>query len=126
MIYLVEDDESIRELVVYTLNSQGLEAEGFGLPSEFWKAMGEKMPSLLLLDVMLPEEDGLGILQKIRKNAVTEKLPVMMLTAKGSEYDVVTGLDQGADDYVCKPFRMMEFLSRVKALCAGTRRKREK
>lgn len=116
MIYLVEDDESIRELVVYTLNSQGLEAEGFGLPSEFWKAMGEKMPSLLLLDVMLPEEDGLGILQKIRKNAVTEKLPVMMLTAKGSEYDVVTGLDQGADDYVCKPFRMMEFLSRVKAL----------
>lgn len=116
MIYLVEDDESIRELVIYTLNSQGLQAEGFALPSQLWKAMEEEKPSLLLLDIMLPEEDGLSILKKIRSSSETEKIPVMMLTAKGSEYDVVTGLDQGADDYVTKPFRMMEFLSRVKAL----------
>ena len=116
MIYLVEDDDSIRELVVYTLNSQGMEAEGFSLPSDFWKAMDKSIPDLILLDIMLPEEDGLEILTKLRKRSGTRQLPIAMLTAKGSEYDTVKGLDSGADDYIPKPFRMMELVSRVKAL----------
>ena len=115
MIYLVEDDESIRELVVYTLNSQGMEAEGFGTPSDFWKALENKVPDLILLDIMLPEEDGLDILAKLRKKSDTKNLPIAMLTAKGSEYDTVKGLDSGADDYIPKPFRMMELVSRIKA-----------
>ena len=116
MIYLVEDDESIRELLVYTLNGQGLVAEGFAYPSDFWHAMEKKIPDLVLLDIMLPEEDGLEILQKLRKKKETKNIPIAMLTAKGSEYDVVKGLDGGADDYIPKPFRMMESVSRVKAL----------
>lgn len=116
MIYLVEDDESIRELLVYTLNGQGLMAEGFAYPSDFWHAMEKKIPDLVLLDIMLPEEDGLEILQKLRKKKETKNIPIAMLTAKGSEYDVVKGLDEGADDYIPKPFRMMELVSRVKAL----------
>lgn len=116
MIYLVEDDESIRELLVYTLNGQGLETEGFAYPSDFWHAMEKKIPDLVLLDIMLPEEDGLEILQKLRKKKETKNIPIAMLTAKGSEYDVVKGLDGGADDYIPKPFRMMELVSRVKAL----------
>lgn len=116
MIYLVEDDESIRELLVYTLNGQGLVAEGFVYPSDFWHAMEKKIPDLVLLDIMLPEEDGLEILQKLRKKKETKNIPIAMLTAKGSEYDVVKGLDGGADDYIPKPFRMMELVSRVKAL----------
>ena len=120
MIYLVEDDESIRELVVYTLNSQGLEAEGFELPSAFWKAVEKKIPDMVLLDIMLPEEDGLEILKKLRKRSDTRQLPIAMLTAKGSEYDTVKGLDSGADDYIPKPFRMMELVSRVKALLRRT------
>ena len=116
MIYLVEDDESIRELVVYTLNSQGMEAEGFEVPSAFWKAVDKRVPDLVLLDIMLPEEDGLEILKKLRKRSDTRQLPIAMLTAKGSEYDTVKGLDSGADDYIPKPFRMMELVSRVKAL----------
>ena len=96
MIYLVEDDESIRELVVYTLNSQGLEAQGFERPSLFWKALEKELPSLVLLDIMLPEEDGLSILKKIRIRPDVRKLPVIMLTAKGSEFDTVVGLDSGA------------------------------
>ena len=116
MIYLVEDDESIRELLVYTLNGQGLVAEGFACPSDFWHAMEKKIPDLVLLDIMLPEEDGLEILQKLRKKKETKNIPIAMLTAKGSEYDVVKGLDGGADDYIPKPFRMMELVSRVKAL----------
>ena len=116
MIYLVEDDESIRELLVYTLNGQGLVAEGFAYPSDFWHAMEKKIPDLVLLDIMLPEEDGLEILQKLRKKKETKNIPIAMLTAKGSEYDVVKGLDGGADDYIRKPFRMMELVSRVKAL----------
>lgn len=115
-IYIVEDDDNIRELLIYTLQTQGMEAEGFALPSEFWKAMEKKTPNLLLLDIMLPQEDGLSILKKIRINSRTKKLPVIMLTAKGSEYDMVLGLDSGADDYISKPFRMMELLSRVRAL----------
>lgn len=116
MIYLVEDDASIRELVVYTLNSQGMEAQGFARPSDFWAALQETLPSLILLDIMLPEEDGLHILKRLRSSASTRRLPVIMLTAKGSEYDTVLGLDSGADDYIPKPFRMMELLSRIRAL----------
>lgn len=116
MIYVLEDDESIRELIIYTLNGQNMQAKGFGTPSEFWDAVHEKTPSLVLLDIMLPEEDGFSILQKLRATPATKRLPVIMLTAKGSEYDIVRGLDIGADDYVPKPFRMMELLSRIRAL----------
>ena len=116
MIYFLEDDNSIRELVVYTMNSTGFEAVGFSQPSEFWAAMEKETPSLILLDIMLPEEDGLQILKRLRADPATKKLPVMMLTAKDSEYDKVLGLDSGADDYVPKPFGMMELMARVKAL----------
>ena len=121
MIYLVEDDESIRELIIYTLKSQGLDAKGLGRPSLFWKAMEKKLPSLLLLDIMLPEEDGISILKKLRMRPDTRKLPIIMLTAKGSEYDTVVGLDSGADDYIPKPFRMMELISRIRALLRRSR-----
>lgn len=116
MIYLLEDDDSIRELVIYTLNSQGMEAHGFPLPSLFWSAMADQTPSLVLLDIMLPEEDGISVLRKLRSSARTAGLPIIMLTAKGTEYDKVLGLDSGADDYISKPFGMMELLSRVRAL----------
>ena len=115
MIYMLEDDASIRKLVVYTLNSQGMETQGFERPSEFWKAMEQQLPQLLLLDIMLPEEDGLSVLRKLRTNPETKKLPVLLLTAKGSEYDKVMGLDMGADDYVVKPFGMMELMARIRA-----------
>lgn len=115
MIYFVDDDDSIRELIIYTLNAQGLTAEGFAKPSDFWKAMEEQLPSLILLDVMLPEEDGISILKKIRAKNRWKHIPVIMLTAKGSEFDTILGLDSGADDYVPKPFRMMELLSRIRA-----------
>ena len=120
MIYLVEDDANIRELVVYTLNSTGYESRGFGTPSEFWKAMDEQLPQLVLLDIMLPEESGLSILEKIRKDRKTKKLPVIMLTAKGSEIDKVRGFELGADDYIPKPFGMLELVARVKALLRRT------
>ena len=116
MIYLVEDDDNIRELVIYTLRQSGLQAEGFERPSDFDRACAARMPRMVLLDIMLPEEDGLSILRRLRANPATKKLPVMMLTAKGSEYDKVLGLDSGADDYLPKPFGMMELLARVKAL----------
>lgn len=120
MIYLVEDDNSIRELVAYTLQTAGFEAQGFERPSLFWEACKKQLPDLVLLDIMLPEEDGLQILQKLRHSPTTKNVPVIMLTAKGSEYDKVMGLDSGADDYVSKPFGMMELLSRVKALLRRT------
>ncbi len=120
MIYLLEDDDSIREFVVYTLNGQGMEARGFALPSAFWAAVAEQVPSLVLLDIMLPEEDGLSVLKKLRGDAQTAKLPIMMLTARGTEYDKVLGLDAGADDYVAKPFGMLELLSRIRALLRRT------
>ncbi len=115
MIYLVEDDESIRELVVYTLKSQGMDARGFEKPSLFWKELEKEIPSLILLDIMLPEEDGISILKKLRARPDTRKVPIIMLTARGSEYDTVMGLDSGADDYIPKPFRMMELISRIRA-----------
>ncbi|MCR5087035.1 MAG: response regulator transcription factor [Lachnospiraceae bacterium] len=116
MIYLVEDDDNIRELVIYTLRQSGLAAEGFATPGAFYAACERKTPRLVLLDIMLPEEDGLSILGKLRAGAATKKVPVMMLSAKGSEYDKVVGLESGADDYLPKPFGMMEMLARVKAL----------
>ena len=122
MIYLLEDDDSIRDLVLYTLQSQGMEAKGFPLPSAFWQAMAERTPSLVLLDIMLPEEDGISVLKQLRSSARTCRLPVIMLTAKGTEYDKVLGLDAGADDYLAKPFGMMELLSRIRALLRRTER----
>lgn len=120
VIYVLEDDNSILELVVYTLNHSGLEAKGFSKPSAFWKEM-DSLPDLLLLDLMLPEEDGLKILKKLRNDKQTRKLPVIILTAKSSEYDKVVGLDYGADDYVTKPFGMMELVARVNALLRRTK-----
>ena len=116
MIYLLEDDDSIRKLVIYALESQGYEAEGFSLPADFWAAMKQKLPKLVLLDIMLPQEDGLSILSKLRENEATARLPVIMLTARNTEYDRAYGLDLGADDYISKPFGMMELVARVRAL----------
>ena len=116
MIYLVEDDDSIRELVLYTLHTTAFEAEGFRNAADYWQALEKELPQLVLLDIMLPDEDGLHILKRLRAGAETADLPVMMLTAKSSEYDRVVGLDSGADDYLPKPFGMMELVSRVRAL----------
>ena len=116
MIYLLEDDTNIRNFVVYALNNSGLEAEGFELPSQFWAAVEKKKPSMAILDIMLPEEDGLSVLRKLRESSETKDLPIIMLTAKSTEYDKVIGLDGGADDYVTKPFGTMELMARVKAL----------
>ena len=120
MLYLLEDDDSIRDLVLYTLQSQGMEAKGFPRPSAFWEAVAERLPSLVLLDIMLPEEDGISVLKTLRSSARTCRMPVIMLTAKGTEYDKVLGLDAGADDYLAKPFGMMELLSRIRALLRRT------
>ncbi|MBQ3870835.1 MAG: response regulator transcription factor [Clostridia bacterium] len=116
MIYLLEDDDSIRKLVVYALESQGFEAEGFGSPEPFWRRLKQTLPELVLLDIMLPGEDGISILKKLRQNAVTSALPVIMLTAKNTEFDRVSGLNLGADDYISKPFGMMELIARVRAV----------
>ncbi len=115
MVYLIEDDANIRELVVYTLNSVGLESEGFATPTAFWARVKEAVPDLVLLDIMLPEEDGLSILGKLRAGRDTAGVPVIMLTAKSSEMDKVKGFEMGADDYIAKPFGMMELVARVKA-----------
>jgi two-component system alkaline phosphatase synthesis response regulator PhoP len=117
VIYFLEDDDSIRELVIYTLRNTGMEAMGFPRPSAFWEAMQqEELPALVLLDIMLPEEDGVSVLKKLRANRATKTLPVIMLTAKGTEYDQVIGLDYGADDYIPKPFGMMALIARIKAV----------
>lgn len=113
LIYFLEDDDSIRKLVSYALAKEGNEVKGFGSPSEFWPEYRLQKPELLLLDIMLPEEDGLSVLKKIRAES---EIPVIMLTAKGSEFDKVTGLDSGADDYMAKPFGITELLSRVRAV----------
>lgn len=120
LIYCVEDDESIRELVVYTLENTGFTAEGFADGKSFSQRLREKKPDLVLLDIMLPGEDGNEILSKIRSNSDTKRLPVIMLTAKGTEYDKVLSLDNGADDYVTKPFGMMELISRIRAVLRRT------
>ena len=116
MIYILEDDDNIRKLIKYSLTSQGFETRDFALPSEFWNDLQKAKPDLFLLDIMLPEEDGISILKKLRSNREYSSIPVIMLTAKDSEYDVVTGLDAGADDYVTKPFGMMALVSRIKAI----------
>ena len=121
MIYLLEDDESIRKFVIYALKQTGLEACGFPLPSLFKQAVEEKKPELALLDIMLPEEDGISVLKWLRSRSETKDLPIIMLTAKSSEYDKVLGLDNGADDYVAKPFGTMELISRIKALLRRTK-----
>jgi len=125
MIYVVEDDEEIRGIVTYALNSAGLEAAGFESGEGFFNAIQSKLPELVLLDIMLPGEDGLEILRQIRESVRTKKLPVIMLTAKNSEYDKVRGLDMGADDYVAKPFGVMELISRVNAVLRRSAEKEE-
>lgn len=116
MIYYVEDDKNIRDLATYALNQAGFEVVGFSCAEDFENACSSQMPDLVLLDIMLPGKDGLEILESMRLNPSTRHIPVMMLTAKGSEIDKVQGLDLGADDYLAKPFGMMELVSRVRAL----------
>ncbi len=116
MIWCVEDDPSIREIEVYALNSTGLEARGFADGGEFWEALDTEQPELVLLDVMLPGEDGVAILKRLRSDERYREIPVIMATAKGTEFDKVQSLDFGADDYITKPFGMMEMVSRVKAV----------
>lgn len=116
MIYCVEDDDNIRELVIYTLETTGLKARGFAEGSAFMEALAFDTPELILLDIMLPGDDGLELLKKLKSSVKTKNIPVIMVTAKGSEYDKVVGLDSGADDYVTKPFGMMELVSRIKAV----------
>ncbi len=115
-IYCVEDDENIRELIVYALNNNGYEAMGFENSIDFYKMIHTSMPNLVLLDIMLPGEDGLQILQNLRKNQNTKDIPIIMISAKSSEFDKIKGLDLGADDYITKPFGVMELISRIKAL----------
>ena len=116
MIYFLEDDANIQKLVCYALGKEGYEIKGLSLPSELWSEMKTQIPQLLLLDIMLPEEDGLSILKKMQESDLYKDVPVIMITAKGSEFDKVTGLDMGADDYIAKPFGMTELVSRVKAV----------
>ena len=116
MIFCVEDDNSIRDLMVYTLNIAGFDAMGFADPASFWEAMRDTVPELIVLDIMLPGEDGISMLKKLRAAPTTAKIPVIMATAKGTEYDRVIGLDLGADDYLTKPFGMMEMVSRIRAV----------
>lgn len=120
MIYIVEDDASIRELEQYALQTNGYEASGCEDGASFWAALRNAAPELVILDVMLPDEDGYQILNKLRADPATRTIPVIMVTAKTSEIDVVKGLDHGADDYLCKPFGIMEFISRVKAVLRRT------
>lgn len=120
MLYCVEDDRGIRELIVYTLQNSGFSAVGFECGKELFSALCSGKPELILLDIMLPDEDGIEILKRLRANASTKKIPVIMLTAKGTEYDKVIGLDSGADDYIAKPFGMMELISRIKAVLRRT------
>lgn len=126
MIFCVEDDSGIRDLMIYTLNAAGFEAVGFGDGAAFWEAMKGQRPELILMDIMLPGEDGISILKNLRSQIVTRDIPVIMATAKGTEYDKVTGLDLGADDYLSKPFGMMEMVSRVKAVLRRTAPREER
>lgn len=115
MIYYVEDDDSIRELVCYTLTQMGMPTRGFACAEDFWSAMKDQRPELILLDVMLPGEDGLHMLKTLHEKSGTAAIPVVMITAKGTEFDKVQGLDLGADDYIVKPFGMAELAARVRA-----------
>lgn len=120
MIYCVEDDSSIRDLMIYTLRASGFEAEGFENGAALFSALEKAKPALIMLDIMLPGDDGLTILRKLRADMSTASVPVIMATAKSTEYDTVIGLDSGADDYLAKPFGMMEMISRIKAVLRRT------
>lgn len=121
MIYFVEDDVGIRELVLYTLNNTGLVTKGFADAESFWAVLQKDSPNLVLLDIMLPGEDGISVLKRLRQNPATAKLPIVMITAKDTEYDKVLGFENGADDYIAKPFGMMELLARVRRLLERTK-----
>lgn len=125
MIYCVEDDDGIRDLMVYTLNAAGFEAKGFTCGNNLFDTLQTEKPLLIMLDIMLPGEDGISILKKLRMQPETKDIPVIMATAKGTEYDKVIGLDLGADDYLAKPFGMMEMVSRIKAVLRRTSPKKE-
>lgn len=116
IIWCVEDDNSIRDIELYTLKSTGFQCRGFSSSTDFWAALKSHKPDLILLDIMLPEEDGVAILKKLRANSEYAEIPVIMATAKGMEYDKIQSLDLGADDYLVKPFGMMEMISRIKAV----------
>lgn len=126
MIFCVEDDNGVRDLMIYTLHSAGFAARGFSDGAAFFSALGEELPDLIMLDIMLPGEDGIALLKRLKSGGVTAEIPVIMATAKGTEYDKVIGLDLGADDYLTKPFGMMEMVSRVKAVLRRSRPKEEK
>ena len=126
MIYCVEDDDSIRELMLYALRASGFEAEGFANGSGLFEVLERDVPELILLDIMLPGMDGMEILRRLRGASATARVPVIMASAKGTEYDKVMGLDQGADDYLAKPFGMMEMVSRIRAVLRRTSGAREK
>ena len=121
-IYCVEDESNIRELLVYTLEATGFKAKGFADGKGLWAALKEQIPDMILLDLMLPGEDGYSILEKLKKNENTRDIPIIMVTAKDAEYDKVKGLEAGADDYITKPFGMMEFVARIKAVLRRTNR----
>ena len=121
LIYIVDDDENIREIEMFALKNAGYEVQGFDCASAFYAKLKEKVPAMVLLDIMLPDEDGLSIVKKLRFTAETRKLPIIMATAKTTELDKVKGLDIGADDYITKPFGVMELISRVKALMRRSR-----
>ncbi|WP_104697564.1 MULTISPECIES: response regulator transcription factor [unclassified Helicobacter] len=116
MIYILEDDDSIRELVIYTLQTQNFEIQGFKTAQDFFKALKTSLPKLILLDIMLPDQDGLSVLQTLKNKVTTREIPTILLTAKNSEFDKVKGLDMGADDYISKPFGVMELIARIKAV----------
>ena len=126
MIFCVEDDAGIRDLMIYTLNASGFRAVGFENAKEFYMALADTVPELIMLDIMLPGEDGISILKRLKADARTADIPVIMATAKGNEYDKVIGLDLGADDYLAKPFGMMEIASRVRAVLRRSGRAAEK
>lgn len=125
-IYVVEDDENIREIETFALRNSGYTVLEFDCAKEFFKKIAERIPELVILDIMLPDEDGLDVLKKLRKSQETKKLPIMLVTAKASELDKVRGLDMGADDYISKPFGIMEFISRVKAIMRRSGSEKEK
>ena len=125
MIFCVEDDNNIRDLLVYTLETTGFHARGLEDSQELWKALAEEEPELILLDIMLPGEDGYSILEKLKKSSGTRDIPIIMVTAKEAEFDKVRALEAGADDYITKPFGMMEFIARVKAVLRRSARQNE-
>ncbi len=120
LIYILEDDESVRELEMYALKGNGYDVRGFAEPKHFYKALEKEKPDLIIVDVMIPYEDGLTVTKKIRLNTDYKEIPIVMVTAKDSELDAVRGLDAGADDYITKPFSVMIFLSRIKAILRRT------